>query len=169
MVVLAQHGPTKHSTDGINMQWWVIGFFAAEPESISQDINGEPPTSIEYIPGTLAEAKAAAAIAVNGRYFGPYATKAAAQAAVAAKGPGALVGNQSAAGRTIAGATGLNPAQAISAIWSKLDNRGTWIRIAEGALGLALILVAIAHMTGADSVANLPAAVAKQARKVSKS
>jgi hypothetical protein len=62
----------------------------------------------------------------------------------------------------------LQPGAVLGQIWSKLNNRGTWIRIAEGALGVALILVAIAHMTGADSVANLPAAVAKQARKVSK-
>jgi hypothetical protein len=62
----------------------------------------------------------------------------------------------------------LQPAAVLEAIWSKLNDRGTWIRIAEGALGLALILVALAHMTGADKVVNLPATLANQARKATK-
>ncbi len=33
----------------------------------------------------------------------------------------------------------------------KLNERQTWVRITEGALGLALILVAFSHMTGVGS------------------
>jgi len=47
-----------------------------------------------------------------------------------------------------------------------LNQRTTWIRIAEGALGLGLILVAITHITGAGKVSNLPAHIAKNGIKV---
>jgi len=47
-----------------------------------------------------------------------------------------------------------------------LNQRQTWIRIAEGALGLGLILVAITHITGAGKVSNLPAHIVKNGIKV---
>lgn len=47
----------------------------------------------------------------------------------------------------------------VAGIWGKLNDRATWIRIAEVALGAGLILVALAHMTGASKVADLAAKV----------
>lgn len=40
----------------------------------------------------------------------------------------------------------LQPGNVIADIWDKLNDRGTWIRIAEGILGITLILVALADM-----------------------
>lgn len=62
----------------------------------------------------------------------------------------------------------LQPGAVLGDIWSKLNSRGTWIRVAEVTLGIALVLVALAHMTGASRVVDLPATLVKQARKVSK-
>jgi len=73
---------------------------------------------------------------------------------------------QSAGEAGIAGANAANNTNVGNAIWAKLDDRGTWIRIAEGALGLGLILVAITHITGAGKVSNLPAHIAKNGIKV---
>jgi hypothetical protein len=59
----------------------------------------------------------------------------------------------------------LQPGAVLGDIWSKLNSRGTWIRLAEGALGIALILVALAHMTGAPKVTALPATIARKVTK----
>jgi hypothetical protein len=71
-----------------------------------------------------------------------------------------------------AAATGGNVADStagvLGGIWSKLNSRGTWIRVAEATLGIALILVALAEMTGAPRVIDLPATIAKQAGKAAK-
>ena len=57
-------------------------------------------------------------------------------------------------------------AQTAASAWAKLNDRGTWIRIAEGILGVGLILVALTHITGAGKLSNLPATAVKAARKV---
>jgi hypothetical protein len=62
----------------------------------------------------------------------------------------------------------LQPGAVLGDIWTKLNSRGTWIRVAEVTLGIALVLVALAHMTGADKVVNLPATIANQVRKATK-
>jgi len=62
----------------------------------------------------------------------------------------------------------LQPGAVLGDIWSKLNSRGTWIRVAEVTLGIALVLVALAHMTGADKVVNLPATITNQVRKATK-
>ena len=122
--------------------WWVIGFFAAEPESLSQDINGEPPTGVQYLQGTSAQAQKAAGIAVNGKAFGPYATKAAAQAAVKA---GKVTGDKTAGGALITGAAIPGVAN-IGAFFDRLGQAATWIRVVEIILGGALILAGVAKL-----------------------
>ena len=50
-----------------------------------------------------------------------------------------------------------------SAIWNTINSRTTWIRIAEGVLGIALILVALAEMTNHSSVGGMVKTAAKAA------
>lgn len=130
--------------------WWVIGFFAAEPESLTEDINGEPPTSTEYIQGTAAQAAKDASLAVNGKAFGPYSSKAAAQAAVKA---GKVTGDQPTGGALISGAAipGLTD---IANFFDKLGEANTWVRVGEVVLGLVLIAAGIAKITHAVPVAT---------------
>lgn len=124
--------------------WWVIGFFAAEPESIGEDINGEPPTGTQIMQGTQAQANAAALLAVNGKAFGPYNSKALAQAAINA---GGLKGDKSPAGN------------ALSSLGSGFSlDLGPWLlRIGEIVLGLVLIGVGVAKLTGVENtLSKLP-------------
>jgi hypothetical protein len=124
----------------------------------------------QYQPGTSEYSAAIAGKAFNDpnlgqlviKWKGPFATEAQAQTAQAARqqSPNPVNDAVNAAENSTSG-----PLAAIKAIWSKLNSRGTWIRVAESTLGIALILVAIAHMTGADKVVNLPATIANQVRK----
>lgn len=144
-------------------------------------------TKYTIVRGTFAQAEA---LPDSGGISGPYSTLQAAYKVYRAEpknkdvSPITLIGNALGAGTGYAvygdnpgevvgaAATGGNVADStagvLGGIWAKLNNRGTWIRVAESALGLALILVALAHMTGADSVIDLPASLAKQAGKITK-
>jgi hypothetical protein len=127
----------------------------------------------QYQPGTSEYNAAIAGKAFNDpnlgqlviKWKGPFATEAQAQTAQAAKqqSPNPVNDAVNAAENSTTGPTG-----AILAIWSKLNDRGTWIRVAEVTLGISLVLVALAHMTGAARVIDLPASLAKQAGKTAK-
>jgi hypothetical protein len=49
----------------------------------------------------------------------------------------------------------LNPAQWLNKIGNFLSSRGTWVRIAEGVLGLALVLVAVGELGKGTAVGNI--------------
>ena len=127
----------------------------------------------QYLPGTSEYNAAIAGKAFNDpnlgqlviKWKGPFATEAQAQTAQhpTQQSPNPLNDAVNAAENSTTG-----PTAAILGIWSKLNDRGTWISIAEGALGIALILVALAEMTGAPRVIDLPATLAKSASKAAK-
>src|ERR1700722_14753379 len=83
---------------------------------------------------------------------GPYATQAAANAAIPAiqkahPAPGE-------ASQLVDAATGqpqsANSAAALTGFISSLENSGTWVRVAKVVIGGALVIIGLARMTGAD-------------------
>lgn len=48
----------------------------------------------------------------------------------------------------------LSPTEIWNKVWSVLSSRGTWVRLAEGVLGVALILVAVAELGKGTAVGN---------------
>lgn len=157
-------------------QYWVVN----TSPSISD-------TKYSIVRGTFAQAEA---VPDAGGISGPYSTLAAAYEVYKNEPKNKNVSSITTIGQAIGAGTGYavfgdSPSQVVGAaatggtvadntagvltgIWSKLNDRGTWIRIAEGALGIALILVALAEMTGAPRVIDLPATLAKSASKAAK-
>lgn len=70
-------------------------------------------------------------------------------------------GANNAAGVQAAGNTVTSSLDAFVKAWNFLTSRALWIRIAEGALGIGLIFVAVLDMTGAKNAAELAAKVVK--------
>lgn len=90
-----------------------------------------------------------------------YATQAEAQAAINSHGGAKAYNAATAAGGLGSGAIGPagNAAQtvysgvnAVGDFFNKLSEGNTWLRIAEAILGIALIGIALAKLTGADNV-----------------
>jgi predicted Zn-dependent protease len=48
----------------------------------------------------------------------------------------------------------LSPTGVLDKLWSVLSSRGTWVRIAEGVLGIALVLVAVSELGKGTPVGN---------------
>ena len=129
-------------------QWWVIALTKF----------GSPP-SYEYFQGTRAQAQAAAArvveVSTAPAITGPFASKAAAQASVAAgkaNTPG-LPGGYAQSSPL----TGIN---AIGDFFSRLTQSATWIRAGKVIIGGLLLIVGLVHITG------ISGAAADVARKV---
>lgn len=111
------------------MEWWVLS------ESSSSMPNGK----FVVIQGTAAAVKAK----YDGAVSGPYPTQAAAQKAANSRSGGFP-------GPSIPG----NPATAIADLYHGL-NLGNWIiRVGEILLGVILIGVGVAKLTGADNVVS---------------
>jgi hypothetical protein len=128
--------------------WWVIAFTSY----------GSAPT-YEYFQGTQAQAEAKANFAVKvsdeNNLSGPYPSKAAAENAV--KGKKVNVPNNDANTSPSQILSGLD---AIGAFFNNLGLASTWIRVAKVVIGGTLVVIGIAHMTGASN------AIASTARKV---
>ena len=128
--------------------WWVIAFTSY----------GSAPT-YEYFQGTQAQAEAKANFAVKvsdeNNLSGPYPSKAAAENAV--KGKKVNVPNNDANTSPSQILSGLD---AIGAFFNNLGLASTWIRVAKVVIGGTLVVIGIAHMTGASN------AIADTARKV---
>jgi hypothetical protein len=131
--------------------WWVIAY--------TQEAG---PITYQYFQGTQAQAQAQANLAVEQlggtNLSGPYATKAAAQAAVKAGkvNKGTSVGQNPNPGTT----TGINLGNAIPGLtdianfFDRLGEANTWIRVGEVILGLVLIAAGIAKITHAVPIAT---------------
>ena len=128
--------------------WWVISFTSY----------GNP-TTYEYFQGTEAQANAKANSAVKvsnePNLSGPYDTEADAKAAVAAKAVNVPNNDANTSPNTV-----LSGVNAIGQFFNSLGEASTWIRVAKVLAGGVLLLIGLAHMTGADN------AVASAARKV---
>jgi hypothetical protein len=120
----------------------VIGFY---PAGASSSPLGQQPSSTQVISGTKAQAVKAASLAVNGRYFGPYPTQAAAQAAIKS---GKLTGNQGAAAKG-AGAVGQAVAPTFNLVIRNIS--GWFFRGLKIVFGAAMIIAGISKMTGVDN------------------
>jgi hypothetical protein len=134
-------------------EWWVISFNPL----------GGAKSTYEYFFGSKAGADAKANLAVDGSVTGPFASKAAAQAAVAAhhvtppntNTTGIHPGNP---------LTGLN---AIGDFFQRLTQAVTWERVAEAVAGGLLIYVALKAMfPGVASAVAAPVKGAADAAKV---
>jgi len=138
------------------VQWWVVWTASASGLKYGQRqfhiISGTPPAAGAQDFGGIVET-----------VQGPYASRAAAEAAVGSStgttgtGPGiANPGNQ-------ANQPPANPLTGITAIgdfFSRLTQASTWERIGEVVLGLILIAVGVAHITHAVPIATKVAATA---------
>ena len=99
---------------------------------------------------------------------GPYATQALAQAAANGKGTNGVPGTGKSTGSstsTVNSANGSlpNPLSGLAAVGDflvRLGDPNTWIRVAKIIIGGTLLIVGLAHMSGADN------ALASVARKV---
>lgn len=129
-------------------QWWVIS------EASSSNLNG----SFVVVSGTAAAIKAKYGAAAGG----PYSTQAAAQTAANTIGggfPGANIsGNPGTAIKQ--GLSNIPGASSVGDFLGRLDEGSTWIRIAEGVLGLLLIAVGVARLTHAVPIATQVASAA---------
>jgi hypothetical protein len=75
---------------------------------------------------------------------------------------GVTVGAAAPVGATEAGVQGaeqavntlLSPTQFLTKLWSGLTNGHTWVRVAEGVLGIALVLVAVAELGKGTAIGN---------------
>jgi hypothetical protein len=128
-------------------QWWALS-----------EVTGQ----WAYFQATAAQAQARAKMAITyggeQALYGPYASEAAAKAAVAS---GAAQPQQTGSPNVIGtggNKTSLpNPLTGLAAIgdfFGRLTQGNTWIRIGEGLLGLVLIAVGIARITHAIPVAT---------------
>ena len=134
------------------VSWWVI--IGVQPNPATGSV-------YSYFQGTQAQAQAEAGrvvqIAGQTNLKGPYATKAAAEAAVASgqvkpqtssAGPQLNVG-----GNPVGNANDLTGLASIGDFFSRLTNANTWIRVGKVLVGGVLLIVGLAHMTGADNAA----------------
>lgn len=117
---------------------------------------------------TVATANITGLAAITG---GPYPTKAAATAAADGTGSSGLPGTGKQAGvssSAVNSANGITPSlpdplsglAAVGDFFGRLTEAATWTRVAKVIVGAALVLIGLAHMTGADT------AVARAARSV---
>lgn len=121
-------------------QWWVIW---TTPLGGTTSYTGT--STPNYFQGTQAQAQARAKLVINSSTTGPYPTKAAAQAAVAAK---TSVPNPPVGGQPNVPGVG-NPLSGLAAIgdfFSRLTQASTWIRVAEIIVGAGLIIVSLAKL-----------------------
>jgi hypothetical protein len=130
------------------MEWWVVN-------QVSRPGGARGPQSTNYV---VVQATNRPTNAVAG----PFQTKADAEnwqtgANTAGNSPGSVTGGVTDA---LAKATGID---AIGTFFNDLEQGNTWLRIAEGALGIILIAVALAKLTGADNVIAKTATTAAKA------
>jgi hypothetical protein len=133
--------------------WWVIAY--------TQEAG---PITYQYFQGTKAQAQAQANQAVKQlggtNLSGPYPTKAAAQAAV--KNNKVNKGTSEGQNPNPATTTGISipGISQIGDFFGALADANTWIRVAKVVFGGVLLIIGIAHITGASG------AIADVARKV---
>jgi hypothetical protein len=133
--------------------WWVI---------IATNYGSAP--SYEYFQGTQAQAelksRATVEVSTQQNLYGPYSTKAAAQAAVArgltapTPGGGGLLPDPPGIGTPPSGGAS-NPASDLEDIGhflSDLTSRNLWLRVSKLVVGVALIIVGVIELTGAGKV-----------------
>ncbi len=137
------------------LDWWVVANKPLPAEGIGAQIAGgqTAPAGSKVIstkPGS-AEDKAffgqrdqpSGGKAYNGLFaiFGPFTNKADAVKSLTAPAPGLL--------NAVPGLTGIS---AIGGFFNKLSQANLWLRVVEGLLGVILIGVSLAKLTGADNV-----------------
>lgn len=115
--------------------WWVL-----------QESTGQA----AYFQATPAAAAARAKLAITyggeRALYGPYATKADAQAAVAS---GAAKPQNPSPPPSVPGVPGLTQ---IGQFFSDLGQRNTWLRVAKVVGGIALIIIGVAHLVHAGNI-----------------
>jgi hypothetical protein len=93
---------------------------------------------------------------------GPYATK---TDALNARNNANAAGNSPQSGATAVAESQFSGITAVGDFANKLTQANTWLRIAEGLLGLVLIGVALAKLTGADNAISKAAVTAAKVVK----
>ena len=135
-------------------QWWIIVESSPSQQATNQLLNGYPPGIPVYFQGTQAQATARANETVktgstsNGP-FGPFATKQDAEASWNSN-----AGNVQHAGTGGPVNVPGSPLQGLAAIgdfFQRLTQASTWVRVGEVVLGLILLGVAAARITGAQN------------------
>lgn len=146
----------------ITLSGWVVWNAGSitNPNFIPKEIY-PPALQIAEISETVYATEAECQAAINS-HGGPhnYSSASAANPSAAnplGGGPSVIGGVGSAAQ---AAHTGID---AVGAFFNRLTEGNTWLRIAEGALGIILIAVALAKLTGADNVIAKTATTAAKA------
>lgn len=126
-----------------NDPWWLVSY---------KPIGSTSAWTFKTFQGTEAYATAQEKLAVNGTLDGPFSSKADAVAAETKekKTPIPQIG--------LPGVK--NPLGTLSGFLAALENKNTWLRVGEVALGLILIGVGIAKITGTANVISKAAKVA---------
>lgn len=141
------------------MQWWVI-----------QTVDSSGKLSTQFV-----QASAKPSAPFNGNVFGPYASKAAAQAAVGSGGLGGAVGAGISAGLGSAtqGAVGQppqysNPLEDVGNFFRALTQSSTWVRVGEVLAGGILLYAGVRALAQGSPIAGTQArkAVTRPAKKV---
>jgi hypothetical protein len=138
----------EHVIKSANGQWWVV--------------NTTPPpyTTTEY---TVMEGTQAQALALpnGGGISGPYTSLAAANKVADAEPANSTQGIAPGLGITPSGGyTATNPLsglQSIGNFFSTLTQPDTWIRVAKVIIGGTLLIIGIAHITGASDAVSTAA------------
>jgi hypothetical protein len=125
-------------------QWWVI---------VGTSYGSAP--SYSYFSGTQAQAQARAKstveVSTQQNLYGPYATRADAQAAVSSK---KLAAPTPGGGASIPGLSALTSwEQGATTLLGDLTSKGTWLRVAKVVVGSTMIIVGLVKLTGAGKAA----------------